>query len=651
MDNAYNRTDIGHALSRPTPASPVPFTMTSVAFPKSIFSELAADLLWHACRTGESIMLSSKGSIRHLLKVAALIAFCCSFAHAQGACPASAPVTGNHCYFIAANGADTNNGTSQSTPWLHAPGMPNCSGTCATVQSSFGGAGTKNAGVGLIFRGGDTWHFGNASLNPYTGGTWTPQWDGDQSTCVYEGTQTGCFYVGVDTSWYTGGSWKRPILTGDNPTSTTTVSSCAYHTGSRNYLVQLDASPYQYWDSFEMTGLCGDTPYSDSAYITNNGIDQPPNTPMMTFYVNLYMHGWTVSTATAQGSSLVCEVFHGGSLGTWDHVVVDGADSNPGTCAWGTFPDIHHMRDSIFRYTTQGVANWCHDIHDNIWEYLYNPYVPTHGNALECNSDATGNAKGQPQNTPNVYYNNIMRHFDPSMGKNGQVDLWFCPTQMPEYWFNNLMYDLNPAANGGSWDIAGPAGYGCNNSGGQFMFNNTLVDTIQPCHLNDINNGTGGKYLTVLNEHLINAPYDGTGCTGGASSGTNISMSDATATSQGYTTGSPGYSSPNNCANDSTAPCGPTSANNSTVGVGGTHQTYCTTLASYSSEPAIGTDAANACQYGTTDGCAYNSTSHTMVCPAQAAVARLTKWDAGGYQYNTQDPPPNPPTGLSAVVN
>ena len=36
--------------------------MTSVAFPKSIFSELAANLPRHACRTGESITMSSKRS-------------------------------------------------------------------------------------------------------------------------------------------------------------------------------------------------------------------------------------------------------------------------------------------------------------------------------------------------------------------------------------------------------------------------------------------------------------------------------------------------------------------------------------------------------------------------------------------------------------
>jgi len=583
-----------------------------------------------------------------------------SFAAAPtgGPCPSNAPVTGNHCFFIAANGSDTNNGISESTPWLHAPGMPNCSGQCATVQAALGSYGSSAAGIGLIFRGGDTWHFGNSSASPYTGGTWTPQWDGQGSTCQFEGNQTGCFYIGVDTSWFSGGSWSRPVLSGDNPTTSTTVSSCAYQTGSSDTLLNISASPYQILDSLEFTGLCATT--AQGAYISNNGLDQPQNTPMMTYYVNLYMHGWSVTAATATGSSLICVIFAGGSLMTFDHVVVDGSDSNPGTCAWGTFPSIQHMRDSIFRHTTQGVANWCHDIHDNIFEYFYNPYIPTHGNALECNMDATGNAQGQPQNTPNVFYNNIMRHFDPGMGLNGQVDLWLCPTAIPEYWFNNLMYDLNPTPGQGSWDIAGPPTYGgCPNTGRQYMFNNTLVDTNQPCYLGP--NGTKGQYLIIANEQMIGAGgYDGSGaggCIGGPGntpSSTIVNMSDALASTQGYTTGSPGTAFIDSCANDSTRPCSPTASGASTVGTGNNLQSYCTTLAGYTSEPAIATDAANACKYATTNACSYNAATHTMVCPAQAPVARPVSgaWDVGAYQYSssqTQPAAPQVPTLLTAT--
>ena len=39
-------------------------------------------------------------------------------------------------HYIAANGSDSNNGTGKTTPWLHAPGMPSCSATCAFVHAS-----------------------------------------------------------------------------------------------------------------------------------------------------------------------------------------------------------------------------------------------------------------------------------------------------------------------------------------------------------------------------------------------------------------------------------------------------------------------------------------------------------------------------------
>ncbi len=84
------------------PSSPVLFTMTSVAFPKSIFSELAANLPRHACRTGESITMSSKRSwlyvgitsfngkisLTFLFLLLALPAFA-----AGGACPSGANYT------------------------------------------------------------------------------------------------------------------------------------------------------------------------------------------------------------------------------------------------------------------------------------------------------------------------------------------------------------------------------------------------------------------------------------------------------------------------------------------------------------------------------------------------------------------------------
>jgi hypothetical protein len=567
-----------------------------------------------------------------------------------GACPSGLPITGNNCYFIAATGSDTNNGTSEATPWLHAPGMPNCSKNCAAVSSGSGGK-------GFVFRGGDTWHFGNSSAIPYTGGTWDIfnwfiySYSNNPANCVFEGAQTGCIYFGVDKAWYSGASWSRPIMTGDNSTSTSLVSSCTYQIAGRpspldnnNIVSQANGTII---DNFEFTGLCS----SDSSVTSSvqDTVIAYPGTSTgatgMAFLTNIYIHGWTATTTAGQGNNNQPCTLIGGSpngLQTFDTIVVDGSDSNPGSCAWATFPGFYHFRDSMIRYTNQGVGQSCHDIHDNIFEHFYNHNsgAGSHTNVLECNDDAN-------PSTANVFYNNMLRHDDSSYVGSGQVHWWFCPESAPEYWFNNLQYDVALTNN---WDYAGPPIYGCTNTGGQYMFNNILVDIQQPCYVSNVNHG--GQYLTVLNEQLVNTGYDsGTTPCVGHGDGTNVAMTDAVATAQGYTTGSSGTAGTGNtCANDSTQPCKPTASGNGTVGAGANHTAYCTALAAFSSETAIGTDAATACQYGTTDGCAYNLASHTMMCPGQTPVARPASgaWDVGAYEYAGGDPPA-PPSNLTAM--
>lgn len=581
---------------------------------------------------------------------------------AQGACPAGTPVTGNHCYFVAANGSDSNNGLTESTPFEHAPGMPNCSGACLTAQNKLGSAGTADPGIGLIFRGGDTWHEGNSNLAPYSGGTFDIIWSGNSSACSYEGPQTSCFYVGVDTTWFNsascGSSWCRPVLSGDNPTSTTPVSSCAYQTPSTNlhklsnslFVASNNDNSYLYFDGFEMTGFCAQStspPGGDQSYIVDEGTG---STPGLMLYNNIYMHGWTITTGTKANSAIPCILLGGGNtnLAAISQLVIDGADSVPGACAWGQFPSFYHFKDSIVRYTTFGVGQNCHDIHDVILEYFYPETYgestgsgswTSHQNVLECNADYSGS-------TPNVLYNVIMRHDNAGMANAGFEHLQTAPSSTAaEYYFNNVFYDLT---GGQYWDICETPHGGCNNTGagGQYMFNNTFVDIIQPCYLGGPSISAGAQYLSIANEHLINTPLDGASGTpcNGYNSTSNVVMTDATATSQGYTTGSRGPSgATNNCANDSTTPCGPTGSGVKTVAAGVNVQSYCSQLASYTAERAIGVDAANACKYGTTDGCSYNTSTHTMVCPGQGVVTRpnSTAWDSGAYQYYGAQAPTN----------
>src|SRR6202521_3609120 len=140
---------------------------------------------------------------------------CAGSAFAAGGSCNSIPVPSGvgSCFYISASGADTNSGTSEATPWLHSPGMKNCSNTCAGV--------TPAAGLGFIFRGGDTWHFGNPSASPYAGVVTNCDFNHGESAGLCLASQHGSsgnpIYYGVDPAWFSGASWSRPILTADNP--------------------------------------------------------------------------------------------------------------------------------------------------------------------------------------------------------------------------------------------------------------------------------------------------------------------------------------------------------------------------------------------------------------------------------------------------
>ena len=112
-------------------------------------------------------------------------------------------------------------------------------------------------------------------------------------------------------------------------------------------------------------------------------------------------------------------------------------------------------------------------------------------------------------------------------------------------------------------------------------------------------------------------------------------MSNATATKDGYTS-------------TETSAYSPTSGGSPTVGAGtNQYSAYCGAL-----NTAGLTAAAAACQSDTAYACTYDSANHTVSCPAQTVTARppSSAWDIGAWEYNTQDPPPNAPTGLTAIV-
>ena len=515
------------------------------------------------------------------------------------------------CYFVAANGSDSNDGLSEATghPWAHIPGMPNCAGNCASL--------TVTAGLGFIFRGGDTWHFG-ASTSPATGGTL--DWQGLSLT----GTSSHPLYIGVDESWYSGGSWARPIFTGDNPAcgppnvggncnlnSSSSineyyVSSCAHQIGTGNLMVNFNNVNYATIDGIEMTGLCEqDLNASATDDFFNYSATQGD------IFNNLYIHGWThlvfgnhTSPTTCTGGSVCFNIFafYGGQSGagnpseTLTYVTMDGSDSDPragGMC----YCDWWQVSYSVFNDTTQAIVRDIHLFHDNVQSYIYDN---GHANQLEAVGEYNG---------ANAIYNNVWKNLNPDGVS--FVGVWLEPNVgNTDYFFNNVEYAV------GALEVHN-LGQNGDSFGTYQYFNNTIEtdysQTVFNCQY------LAGAF-TDTNNHLIDAQSPYSSPCNDKTTLTDVSMTNATATTDGYTGSQTyGYS--------------PTSSGSPTVIAGTNKQAYCTAMSG-----AGLTAAATACQSDTSYACSYSGSGTALTCPARTPVLRpaVSAWDVGAYQFQSQ---------------
>lgn len=425
-------------------------------------------------------------------------------------------------YYIASTGSDSNNGTSTSTPWLHAPGMSGCTANCAAKNPT--------AGDSFILRGGDTWHFNSAK------GTKGLPW-----TISGTGTSTNPVYFGVDHTWWNtavcgSSAWCRPMLNGDNPVSTSAVSACGSGNATNADMVD-DATTYGLIDDFELLGLCwsdNPNPFYGDAFIA---VDSHNTT-----YRNIYIHGWThTSSAASQGVAWAGST--DGRATHWDSVVVDGADSDPKSLCSICF-DAYDVHNSVFRYNSNMVGNGGKSIYNNLFEYIEEPYDSAHGNVMEWNNEAGG--------AGNYVYNNLIRHVSTA------VTLWVCPgSGNNDYYFNNVMYDVASQM----WDFDKGSAV-CGGGGTGNFVNNTLVDGQI---------GVSGSWNAKFDSnHLVNTTILGT-----PMSQTNqVVSTEAVATTYGYLAAAsyaPG--TPNCNGNNSSSSCPIAKGNNLTAvcnAIGGT---------------------------------------------------------------------------------
>lgn len=487
------------------------------------------------------------------------------------------------CFYASPTGVDTATGTDEAHPWLHLPGMAGCSNVCAST--------TPAPGNGFILQGGATYHFSGRGTP--VGLPWAITWSGTTSNPIY---------FGVDQTWFTGGSWTRPVITGDNPTSTSSggVASCTHADDGENWLTV--GNPHVIVDFVEGTGACWNTGSGMSIFTSGS-------TNFVT-WTRDYIHGWTRTTGcTASGCAEAGVGFasdNGPDTGPGDpgwgniysQVIVDGTDSDNHiftAMEW----QCYNVNNSYFnRYTNIVCAH--HIVHDTAFTNTAQSSVtPDHGNTFEEN--------GSVQNAgPNSFYSNFIAH------NNNGVNVWLNPqVGSTDYSFDNIVIDITNSAN--MWNVGDNGGA----IGTQIIFNNTFENpensTVMRCQPSAVT-----YFVQQVNNHVITDGGSATNCTTPQQTAftTNLVMTHATATAQGYTAAEPFVYSP-------------TLATNSTVHAGTNEIAgYCAALTSGGN-----TLAAAACLSDTSYACTYNATSHTVACPARTAAVRPSSWDIGAFQF------------------
>jgi hypothetical protein len=214
-------------------------------------------------------------------------------------------------YYIDFNAAnDSANGTTTSTPWKRCPGMVGFAGTY-----------THANGDRFIFKGGVTWTSAALPL-----------------TIANNGASGNRDYYGTDQTYFTGGSWTRPIFDGGYADDT------GIDIGSKS---QIDI------DGIEIKRF---TSSSNNGYGCIGGFQ-----PTQITITNCYLHGWRTSNSVddAHGglnmtgfvSGVDTLLFTNGEIENSENPGSANGSGGNGTCVrmWGTIRNshIHHNSSAV----------------------------------------------------------------------------------------------------------------------------------------------------------------------------------------------------------------------------------------------------------------------------------------------------------------
>lgn len=500
-------------------------------------------------------------------------------------------------YIDCAGGSDSQSGTSQAAAWLHHPYMV-----------GFNGHYAHSAGDQFYFKGGVT------CPNSYF-----------PLTVANGGSSTTSDYYGPDPtqSWFAGPAWTRTIM-----------SAGGAVISGNNVMFNLGSTQYVTFDNFEVIGMKDsntDVFQHDVAFLLN-GNNQTVE--------HMYFHAWVVTGSNddnlvwIHGCNQSCT--QSGDLISENYC--NGADATPPSTSDGNGSSecIRYLNATIQNNVMLNVSNGIIaggpggnvNVLGNDCSSVWISYAPgVHGNCIEMNGSGT---------TGNVIANNKIHDFD-------SVGVWpvvLTPSGSQTEWvFNNVCWNVSRDC----YDIdtqGNYSGYTVN------IENNTgLVASGFYC-IATTDRGSSNVIgaANIVNNHCI-TPSGTSASSFCFNSGntcstithlnvaTNIPMSTATATTQGYTS-------------SQTFSYSPSATSNSTVGAGTNLTTSCS-----GSSSGLCSDTIYSCSVGP---------GNILVCPARSAQTRASGgsctlgvpgcWDAGAYLYSSGNAPPNPPGGLQAFV-
>ena len=510
-------------------------------------------------------------------------------------------------YYVSAAGSDSNAGTSEVVPFLHAPTMTN-----------FTGSATLPAGTWIVFRGNDTWHFGNSALVPYVGAkSWTP---------TNNGTAGHPTYITVDPNWFSGSSFGRPIFSGDNPLPSTSslASSCTYDFTAVNVL-NMGASGHIHADGIEMANFCWSGNNTNAGFFSYDGTDAG--------VLRSYCHAMTEVTGTTSDEQ-AC--IHGrGNAYISDLTnqclfnVFDNSDGSQGTN--GTYPNGHATMEaietscaviaySVFNRVSNGAVSQSTQMHDLLMHDLYDPNLnqggSNHGNLWNVDNDSLHNLGTQ------LLYNII------AYNNNTGVGFWLMPTTT-SYTFNVVIWNFHNTGDclrtGGSVITSNPLAPVTTD----YMYNMVLDGT---CKVDGVGASPGGDPAKSGPVHFANNQFGNysLGAIPAPNANTTLTQCDPASGEPGPTICTwtddgtniwsvVGYSSSNNYA--------PTSGSGVTVGTG-TNQTSLCSI--FSSDNALCSGIASV---GEVSGWGGQIASY----PGVPIVARPSSgaWDTGPYEFSS----------------